>query len=153
MSEISPTFVNRDPNPPPAGGTTTTAKKRPNATDLHIEFNKGGVTVKDKGSAKEFDYGDAQRNSVDLYFPDDKPIAPAPYLPPATPGKDGDPVQPPPSPPPGTTATPTFTHDDPKFPGIKSWYWTYRVWMHGKQVEQSLEVHTGEPVIQEVKAG
>ena len=154
MSEYSPTFVNRDKAPKPTGGKEVIRSPSPAASDLHIVFNKGGVEIKDKGSAEKADYGDAQRNSVDLTFPADKPIQPAPYLPPATPQPDGTPAVTPPSPPNGTFTTPTFTHSDPVFPGIKEWWWTHNVWRHGKLVnERCKETHVGDPVIQKVAPG
>lgn len=127
MSEYSPTFVNWDKEASrPVGGGMFERKASPAATDLHIVFNKGGVTVKDKGKeADGWEYGDTRRNSVDLTFPDDKPINSSPYQPPASLQPNGT-VVPAPQPLPGTFTTPTFTHNDPKFPGIKEWWWTVK---------------------------
>ena len=130
MSEISPTFVNWDETAARpvggAGGMVVRGKSRPLATDLHIEFAKGGVTVTNKGAeAASFSYGNTQRNSVDIFFPRGAPLKSAPYTQPSKVNEHGA-IDPPEQPPPGTSTKPTFTHADPEFPRITKWYWTYR---------------------------
>jgi hypothetical protein len=128
MSEISPTFVNWDETAtsPPGGSTVAPGKRRPPATDLHIEFEKGGVRVKDKGKeAARFDYGDTRRNSVNIYFPRAAPIESARYTDPAKVNAHGA-VDPPQAAPAGSSAMPTFTHADPAFPKITKWWWTHK---------------------------
>jgi len=64
-------------------------------------------------------------NEVELTFLAGTPINSSPYVSPAKLGPNGA-VTPPTQPLPGCSATPTFTHTDPEFPGIKQWYWTFR---------------------------
>src|SRR6202171_2884848 len=149
MSEYSPTFVNRDPKAPTdTGGPEKIRHTNPRANDLHIYFAKGGVEVKDKGSAAKAEYGDARRNSVILTFPPHGPLESGPYLPPVTPLADGT-FPPEPKPEPGTFVTPTFTHLDPTFPAITKWHWTYNVvkgvGKHRKIVNEQFDPHEGDP--------
>jgi hypothetical protein len=142
MSEYSPTFVNWDET---ASRTTNgfqaeRGRRSPPATDLHIVFNKGGIEIKDNGTeAEKAEYGDDRRNSVDLTFPGDRPINSSPYMSPAALQPNGT-VSPPPTALPGTSTKPTFTHPDPKFPGIKEWWWT-------RSGKRSSRVFRGDPAI------
>lgn len=128
MSEYGPTFTNWDQTPSRATGgkQVDRGKRSPAATDLHITFNKGGVQVKDKGKeANRWEYDDDRENGVTLTFPAGSPINSSSFISPAKLGPNGD-VTPPTQSLPGCSTTPTFTHPDPKFPGIKEWYWTFR---------------------------
>jgi hypothetical protein len=126
-SQSSPTFVNYGGKK----GAGDTVEKGPKATDLHIVFNKGGVGVKDAPNSEEINRKTANGDEVDIIFK--KPIDSAGPPPPQPPEPaDGSDYTPPADPPPGTSYNPTFDHADPQFPGIKTWWWTHKKWVHSK---------------------
>ncbi len=120
-SEYSPTFVYRRKKSPP--GSTTTVRP-PLATDLHIVFSEGGVSVTNKGGAEKSDRANTGGDTVNLTFPRSKKIhAGEPVTEPATPAGGDQPEAPAPAE--GTSCTPTFRHGKPDFPPIKEWWWTH----------------------------
>jgi hypothetical protein len=134
MSVYRPTFVNWDKEASqPVGGAGGMAARKasPAATDLHIKFSKGGITVKDMGAeAVKSEFVDANGNPnnsrqfVRLTFPAGTPINSSPYVAPAKLQPNGT-VDPPSTKPlPGTSTKPTFEHPDPSFPAIEEWWWT-----------------------------
>ncbi len=120
-SEYSPTFVYRRKKKEGDG----TREKVPLATDLHIVFKKGGVTVTDKGGAEKSDRNTTKGDEVHLTFPPSKKINAGDGVDPPPEPKDGEDAPEAPAAPPGSSCKPTFRHSDPDFPPIHYWYWTH----------------------------
>jgi hypothetical protein len=127
VSESKITFTNWDQTPSRSTGGKQVARgtRSPVATDLHIEFEKGGVDVKHEGKEAIKVGHDTKKNSYTLTFPGDKPINSSPYVSPAKLQPNGT-VFPAPEALPGTSTTVTFKHTDGVFPPVKEWYWTFR---------------------------
>jgi hypothetical protein len=138
-SQYSPTFVYRREKE--GGGTQP---KAPLATDLHVTFNKGGVSVTDKAGAEEVDRKDTKGDEADFKFPPSKKIKAGDHVKEPKP-KKGDDQPEAPKPPPESSFTPTFHHSDPTFPGIKEWWWTHTRWNGSAWENYEGPHHTGNP--------
>lgn len=127
-SEYKPTFVYRRKEMKPKGGGKTKEKlpPMPLATDLHIRFTKGGVTVTDIGGAERSDRKTAKGDEVTLTFPPSKMIKAGDSVGDPPKSKKGDDAPQAPEPPAESSCKPTFKHADPDFPPIDEWWWTHK---------------------------
>jgi hypothetical protein len=125
-----------------------TRHPNPLANDLHIEFEKGGIEIKNKGTAEKAEFENDRRQTVVLTFPSSAPLSSGPYLGPVTPNPDGT-IPAAPAPDAGTFVTRTFGHGDPTFPKITRWWWTHNV-VTGRGprrriVNRPFDEHQGDP--------
>ena len=148
-SEYSPTFVYRreKKKKPDDGKTKVREPKMPLATDLHIVFTQGGVTVTNKDNAEKVDRETTRGNVVHLTFPPSKKIKAGDGVDPPPAPKDGQDAPEAPESPPESSSKPTFRHSKPDFPPIKEWWWTHTRWNKKKKRWENYEGthHKGNP--------
>jgi hypothetical protein len=130
MTDLTVDFVNwdRTASRPTGGAQVERGKRSPPATDLHVFFRKGGVTLgatkPDVHSAKPVS---TELNGYEFTFPLGGSLESAPYLQPSTVNRHGAliPPVPPEKLPKGSTVRITFKGTGTEVPEITRWYWTY----------------------------
>ena len=129
-SEYSPTFVYRrkEKIKKPNGSTVEIIPPKPFATDLHIIFKEGGVSVKDTGNAGRAEPMTTKGNEAHFTFPPHKKIVAADGVDPAPEPNEGDDEPQAPPAPPESSCTPTFRFGKERFPEILEWWWTHTKW-------------------------
>lgn len=123
MANLNPEFVNWDSKPARDVGGGMFERHSKRVTDLHVEFEKGGVTLKNPKDYKSSRPTTTEENAYDIELKE--PLESQVYYPPSKLDRDGS-VSPAPDDKvkKGHSVTPEFERPGTEPPRIKAWWWT-----------------------------